>query len=406
MHARVFPSTYTWNCARAYHIARLYARSCNVVVSMKKIRLERKELPANHVARSCFLFFHFSFSLPSPPMWLSTRKTLLPLDSDSRRIFSLLLSHLLVLSFADLTPHFVRSRLSRACLEPDRGPGFSLTYRSDVAAVYTTTEIPCFHTKKQSKCVKPTRLQKAKEKWSRRRTNVYSLSRSLSRVTYVCTYICTYVLHVVIEIYFYLSQTPLILSPQVTHASRCYQPFSIDASQLRETITGYNIDLSMSSIIRESSRFPVLYETVTIVRRKISFRRDFSPYFDFVRSFWTCTDFARIQFATTSRCCITTIDRTMPMEFNATRSNDIAVHRSFLTTLCTFTTIGSRSPRYPSIVLQTIAHRFLKGKHARCAKSLAFCRYSYFDCLCTCLYTYVCVCMYISLRTSTRAFVG
>lgn len=118
---------------------------------MKKIRLERKELPANHVARSCFLFFHFSFSLPSPPMWLSTRKTLLPLDSDSRRIFSLLLSHLLVLSFADLTPHFVRSRLSRACLEPDRGPGFSLTYRSDVGAVYTTTEIPCFHTKKTVK---------------------------------------------------------------------------------------------------------------------------------------------------------------------------------------------------------------------------------------------------------------
>lgn len=92
----------------------------------------------------------------------------------------------------------------------------------------------------------------------------------------------------------------------------------------------------------------------------------------------------------------------MPMEFNATRSNDITVHRSFLTTLCTFTSIGSRSPRYPSIVLQTIAHRFLKGKHARCAKSLAFCRYSYFDCLCTCLYTYVCVCMYITAYEHAR----
>lgn len=51
-------------------------------------------------------------------------KGFFPLDSDSRRIFSLLLSHLLVLSFADLTPHFVRSRLSRACFEPDRGAGF------------------------------------------------------------------------------------------------------------------------------------------------------------------------------------------------------------------------------------------------------------------------------------------
>lgn len=204
------------------------------------------------------------------------------------------------------------------------GAGFlvDVSFRC-VGALYTATEIPCFHTKKRSKCVKPTRLQKAKEKWSRRRTNAYSLSRSLSRVTYVCTYICTYVLHVVIEIYFYLSQTPLFLSPQVTHASRCYQPFSIDASGPRETITGYNIDLSMSSIIRESSRFHVLYGTVAIVRRKIFFRRDFYPYSDFVYSFWTCTDFARIQFTTTSGCCITTIDRTMPMEFNATRSNDI-----------------------------------------------------------------------------------